>query len=186
MGKDEAEKKFKELERRLSRREKAAKVSGSVFGLSGIFNGLDGLLKIVAEMDRKGKSEERGTGELKSKGVKIVYGFSIKLGREGIIADKFGNIGEDERGPVVKDEREPLVDLLDEPRQLRLFAEVPGVDEEDIRVNVEDNKVTIHADTDTRKYHKDIPLPCKARMTKSSYKNGVLEVLLEKDAPCQP
>lgn len=186
MAEDEAEKKLKELQRRLKRLGRYTKVSGGIFSLSGIFAGLDSLLKIVDEMYRKGQTEERRVGEWRSKGAKAVYGFSIRLGGEGPVVERFGNIGEDERGrPVVGDEREPLVDLLDEPRQLRVIAELPGVNEEDIRVNVEEGKVTIKADTSTRKYHKDIPLPCRARLTTWFYKNGVLEAVLEKVAKGQ-
>lgn len=176
MSEDEEERKMIEIQRKLK---ELNKVSGSLFGFSAIFTGIKNLLDIVNEMDRKGKSELKKSGELAFKDSKIVYGFSIKLGTDGITVDKFGNIDESERRPEVRDEREPLVDLLDETRGIRVFAELPGADERDIAINVEDSEMTIKTKKDV-KYYKRIALPCKVRLIGSSYKNGVLEVILEK------
>lgn len=182
MGEDEQKRKLNELRRRLIRLGTDPGLSGSIFAISGIFTGLENLLKIVSEMDKKGQTNVKRAGELKFKDSKIVYGLSIKLGTEGLIVDKFGNIGEDDRGPVVRDEREPLVDVFEEPHQLRVIAELPGVDEESIRVDMKDAEMTIEAHNSTRKYHKKLSLPCRVTLAKSSFKNGVLEVVLAKTA----
>jgi HSP20 family protein len=57
------------------------------------------------------------------------------------------------------------------------------VNKEDIKVRVtDDNKLVISVDVPQRKYYKEIELPARVNPEKSkaTYKNGVLEVVLEK------
>ena len=78
--------------------------------------------------------------------------------------------------------REPLVDISEREDHLYITAELPGVEEKDIKLNVTDDKVTISADTPNRKYHTEITLPTKVAPSpiEQSYKNGVLEVKFRK------
>lgn len=61
-------------------------------------------------------------------------------------------------------------------------AELPGVEEKDINLDVKRNTLTISADTPTRKYYKEvaIPTPVKEEIVESTYRNGILEVKLKK------
>jgi len=56
--------------------------------------------------------------------------------------------------------RAPLVDTaLDEKHNtLRVTAEMPGINKEDIKVNVSGKYVTIHAEKGDKKYHTDTPV----------------------------
>ena len=79
---------------------------------------------------------------------------------------------------TVKEEREPLVDVIKGPEELRVVAEVPGVNKEDLRLRADENSLTIESITGQPRYHKRVELPetVDATTAKSSYKNGILEV----------
>ena len=84
--------------------------------------------------------------------------------------------------PGLIGEREPLVDLFEEAHHLIVLAELPGVDEKDLNIKAEENTLTISADTATRKYLKkvELPTPIRKDTIKSTYKNNILQVRLEK------
>ena len=66
-------------------------------------------------------------------------------------------------------------------------AEMPGVDKEDIQVNLADEYVTIHAEKGDKKYHIDIPVNVGVRdSAKAAYTNGILELKIKlKENPKQ-
>lgn len=115
----------------------------------------------------------------------FVYGYSITIGpdRKPIIRE-FGNIKPriGRRFLELKGEREPLVDVISEEEVIRVVAELPGVNKEDIQLDVADRLLTIKVDTPERKYYKEVELPeeAEAEGAKATYKNGVLEVTLKK------
>jgi len=65
---------------------------------------------------------------------------------------------------------------------IQVFAEVPGVEKSDIKLNATENSLSIAVDTETRKYHKEVELPERVDpdSVKATYRNGVLEVTLKK------
>ncbi len=121
----------------------------------------------------------------------FVHGYSMKIGPDGKPEiQEFGNIKKSLEGtPQVKEEREPLVDVVDTDKEIHVVAELPGVEKTDIKLHGTDDSLTISVDTPQIKYYKDIGLPAKVRVqeSKSTYKNGVLEVVLPKvDANNKP
>jgi len=82
----------------------------------------------------------------------------------------------------IKEQREPLVDVMQTDGEVKVIAELPGVEKEDIKLHGTEESVTITVDTPERKYYKEVELPAKVetKKTKASYKNGVLEITLEK------
>ncbi|HEX2557332.1 MAG TPA: archaeal heat shock protein Hsp20 [Nitrososphaera sp.] len=113
----------------------------------------------------------------------IVYGYSVKIGPDGKpVVRKFGNIDAFPNllggGLAVKEEREPLVDVIKGENELRMVAEVPGVNKEDLRLSADENSLTIESVTGQPRYRKKIELPeaIDPKTAKSSYKNGILEV----------
>ncbi len=150
------------------------------FGLSfgGMLKGLGDFMNTVVEMAEEGKSEFEKVGEIsfdKAKKLKGMYGISVRIGGAGVpIVEKFGTVPE-------TDVREPLVDVFDEKDMVRVIAELPGVEESDIKTEREGNILKIRAERGDRKYEKDIELPAAVKgELKSRYKNGVLEIELEK------
>ncbi len=110
-----------------------------------------------------------------------VYGFSINVGPDGIPhIERFGNMM-----PFGKegDVREPFTSsIIDEKNdELKITAEMPGVNKEDIELNVAENEVVIKTETENRKYCKYIPLQTLVDPEKASakYNNGVLEITIK-------
>jgi HSP20 family protein len=120
----------------------------------------------------------------------FVYGYSMKIGPDGKPQIReFGNIKKSLKGPQVKEEREPLVDIIETNSEVRVVAELPGVEKSDIKLHGTEDSLTISVDTPHSKYYKEVTLPTKVKVkeAKSSYKNGVLEVVIPKaEAPKKP
>jgi HSP20 family protein len=120
----------------------------------------------------------------------FVYGYSLKIGPDGKPEIReFGNIKKSLKGPEVKEEREPLVDVVETNSEIRVVVELPGVEKTDIKLHGTEESLEISVDTPQYKYYKEVTLPVKVRVkeAKSSYKNGVLEVILPKaEAPQKP
>lgn len=77
---------------------------------------------------------------------------------------------------------EPETTLLDDGKFLRLLTELPGVVEEKIRIDLENQStsVTIVASGTGINYKKVITIPCEIRFSKKRFSDGVLELTLEK------
>jgi HSP20 family protein len=120
----------------------------------------------------------------------FVYGYSMKIGPDGKPEIRqFGNIKKSLKGPQVKDEREPLVDIIETDHDIRVVAELPGVEKTDIKLHGTEDSITIDVNTTQTKYYKEAALPTKVKVkeAKSFYKNGVLEVVFPKaEAPKEP
>jgi len=155
------------------------------FGLGGLFKGIGNIIEQVSKLSEVGEGGMR-TGEFTIPGLgdkaKGIFGFSIKtLGQDKVKVEPFGNVRETKAGPVVEEVREPIVDVFDEGDQIRVLAEMPGVDETDIKHEVKGDILTISTEDD-RKYEKEILLPAsvKEEGAKVTYKNGILEIRLIK------
>jgi HSP20 family protein len=113
----------------------------------------------------------------------FVYGYSMKIGPDGKPEiQQFGNIKKSLKGPEVKEEREPLVDIVETNNEVRVVVEMPGVEKGDIKLHGTEDSLTISVDTPHYKYYKDVALPeiVKVKEARSTYKNGVLEVVIPK------
>jgi HSP20 family protein len=111
----------------------------------------------------------------------FVYGYSMRIGPDGKPEIRqFGNIKKSLKGPEVKEEREPLVDIVETNNEIRVVVEMPGVEKGDIKLHGTEDALTISVDTPHYKYYKDVELPAKVKVkeAKSTYKNGVLEVVI--------
>lgn len=113
----------------------------------------------------------------------IVYGFRITIGPDGKpVIEEFGNVRRMRGRPIISEEREPPVDVFEENNQVVVIAEIPGVDKEKIDVRATEDKLVIKASNERRKYYKEVELPVKVKpeTAKASYRNGILEVRIEK------
>ena len=76
--------------------------------------------------------------------------------------------------------REPLTDVFEDMDNVKLYVELPGVEKDEIQLNVTDGQVEVKA----KKFYKTIALPTKeveAHKVVANYKNGVLEVTIPKN-----
>jgi HSP20 family protein len=76
---------------------------------------------------------------------------------------------------------EPLIDIIEENDHVLVLAEMPGVADEDIHLDLNGDILVLHAERGSKKYHKEVILPhsfaCDA-MERSCH-NGILEVKLK-------
>ncbi len=116
-------------------------------------------------------------------GQPIVYGFRITIGPDGRpIIEEFGNIRKTRGRPIISEEHEPPVDVFEEDDHVVVIAEIPGVEKDKIDVRATENKLIIKASDTNRKYYKEVELPVevKPETAKATYKNGILEVRIQK------
>ncbi len=125
----------------------------------------------------------------------FVYGYSMSVGPDGKpIIQEFGNVKPSKRPgafgleqPALEptDSREPLVDVINEPQQVRVVTELPGVEKSDIKTTISEDALTIKVESAARKYYKEVKLPAGVDpdSSKASYNNGVLEIVLQKTRP---
>jgi HSP20 family protein len=106
----------------------------------------------------------------------LLRGFSMRLGPDGQpIFRSFGDLGAPRDGY-----REPVYDqFLDEHvGELKVVAELPGVEKEDLRLNATENEFTLQASKGDHRYKAEMRLraPVQPASAAAQYHNGVLEV----------
>jgi HSP20 family protein len=120
----------------------------------------------------------------------FVYGYSMKIGSDGKPEiQEFGNIKKGLKGtPQVREEREPLVDIVETNDDIHVVVELPGVEKSDIKLHGTEDSLEVAVDSPQYKYYKEAQLPSKVRVkdATSTYKNGVLEVVLPKAESSKP
>lgn len=191
------ERKIKELEEKIKKLEEAkAKekkedlggVAGAVLkGIGEMTPGLGGLIKglekseafqerlkaINKEVDRKLKEEPLKRMEGRAPHIRTSFSHHPLVKGKPPFKEKVEK-------PSSKP-KELLVDVFDEGDHLRIIAELPGVEEKDIKVDLKGNALDISADTPNRKYHQAVTLPCSPKgKLKKVYRNGILEIKIMK------
>jgi HSP20 family protein len=152
-------------------------------GLGGMLKGLGDLVEKLGELGETGRELSK-TGEIHGpeKQVRGIYGFTVKvgLGEEGPRIEPFGNIRHDAKSgrTEVQEVREPMVDIFEEDDHLLVLAELPGIGKDDVRIDLEDDVLTISAEKKDKKYRKEVLLPRSVSKEKMqiSCNNGVLEI----------
>jgi HSP20 family protein len=119
----------------------------------------------------------------------LVYGYSMTVGPDGRPkVREFGNIrsptsmGFASR-PLISGETDPLADVTTTDKDVKVVVEMPGIEKKDIKINAHDDTVEVFTtDTAQRKYRKIIELPSEADIetARSTYKNGILEIVFSK------
>lgn len=172
-------------------RDHAGEKGGGESRFSRILSGLTDIAEKLNEISEKGESvSKKGEFTFPSKegGVKGVYGFSLKTGLGGkddqIKVEPFGNIRKDKKtGEVVVQEiHEPLVDVFEDADATTLIAEMPGVGPEDIKIEVQDDVLTIIAGKGEKKYRKELLLSHALKREKITVtcNNGIVTIRCEK------
>jgi HSP20 family molecular chaperone IbpA len=83
------------------------------------------------------------------------------------------------RKHALEKKRDLITDIFEEEDAIRVYAELPGEEKDDIKLNIKDGSIEIK----TKNFCKRIELPNKNVATEavtSQYKNGVLEVRIPK------
>ncbi|MBU4483187.1 MAG: Hsp20/alpha crystallin family protein [Actinobacteria bacterium] len=155
-------------------------------GLGGLFKGLEKspafkerLKKIDEEVERKLKETPLKRAEGRPSGIPsgIPTGVRGRTFREKSFIKRETEV---KPSPPPAPQERP-VDIFDEKDHIKIIAEMPGIDEDDINLNLQEDKLTISVDIPKRKYHQELKLPCapKGKIEKV-YRNGILEIKITK------
>jgi len=159
-----------------------------------IFNDIstaNALKELIKEYENSEGDNEVETGP-------VVYGYSMTIGPDGephIREFRIGkssasvnkNIGQfigDEIGkPQISTERESKSVVTTTDNEVKVVFEMPGINEEDIKINTYGNKIEIKTSgASHRKYYKIVNLPPEAdtNTVRFTYNNDILEVIIDK------
>ncbi|HJM81699.1 MAG TPA: archaeal heat shock protein Hsp20 [Candidatus Poseidoniia archaeon] len=165
------------------------------WSIEDIFSNLDTeFSKMRKQMDGLMRDAVDGNLPENAKKNPFVFGFSVKAGPDGFpVFEDFGNTRMrpfDRQGekPVVDTRREPLTDINETDNQIAITVELPGVNKEDIDINVMEDKVEVTVKTESRKFFKSIDLssPVETDSSKATYTNGILDLVLTKKESDEP
>jgi HSP20 family protein len=167
------------------KKDKKEESAFELFGLGGLFKGIEKLVDLAGKLEEKGTINKEGELNLDHirKGMKGVYGFTINTAGGGSPkVETFGNIKKTPEGPKVDAEREPITDLFDEEDEIVVIAEMPGIEENQIKIDLKEDILEISAISTGRTYRKEILLPVKVLQSNLSFKftNGILEIKIKK------
>ena len=165
------------------------------WNIEDIFSNLDSeFQKMRKQMDNLMRDAVEGKIPDNANKSPFVFGFSVKTGPDGFpIFEDFGNTrirpfkNQGEK-PVVDTRREPLTDINETDDQVAITVELPGVNKEDIDINVMEDKVEVNVKTESRKYFKSIDLTSlvETESSKATYTNGILDLVLTKKQTDEP
>ena len=162
-------------------------------GMHGSFVNLDDLLDAARQAGGSAGGAHPGP---------YYYGYTMTVGPDGRpIVREYGNVRPELAGAAtgaatgaacgrpIRDqalEAETIVD--DKEGVLKLVAEMPGVEREDVKIVVDGKTVSIDADRGKKSYHARVPLDQKVDKdtAKATYRNGILELAFRLAEPEPP
>ena len=125
-----------------------------------------------------------------------------RLFRDSYGRDSYGNEGREEA--LTTSSFAPPVDVYEDEHNVTLKIEVPGIDEKDIDIRLENNTLTVHGERKIEKEEKEenyrrverqygsftrtftLPTTVDAEKVSANYDKGVLKVALPKKAEAKP
>lgn len=131
--------------------------------------------------------ENIGVGEFSS----FVYGYSMKVELDdkphvSSKSSKKRKVVSKYNRPQITSEREPLAEINIYDKEVKVILEIPGVSKEHIKIQAYKNSVEVFSDHPQRKYQViDIPRVADIKTIRSTYKNGVLEIVFKKKEKLQ-
>ena len=121
-----------------------------------------------------------------------------------LFADTKSREGNDEAGYIKERAWMPAVDISENEKEFVVKAEIPGMEQKDIEVSLEENRLTIQGERKEEKEEKgenylrremtcgsfyrafNITTPVDDEKIKATYKNGILKIALPKVEKAQP
>ncbi|MEM2145546.1 MAG: Hsp20/alpha crystallin family protein [Candidatus Jordarchaeaceae archaeon] len=118
----------------------------------------------------------------------IHYGFSIHIDENGKpVVTKYGNINPTKSETLNGTVQTPYVEthIDKEAGTLIIVAELPGVSKENVKVKTSKTKVTISAESEKKKYYKEVDTEHEIdpKSASAEYKNGILEIRVKFKEP---
>lgn len=145
---------------------------------------IEKILRLVDEALRSGEVRQVGeVNDLGIKGSRIAYSFSVKTLADDRPEPRKPSSEISSIDELIKEGwREPLIDITDEGEYVTLTTELREVREDNVDLKIVANKLVISAGGPSRRYYREIPLPATVKPEKieATYRNGVLQVRVEK------
>ncbi|MDD3492500.1 MAG: Hsp20/alpha crystallin family protein [Candidatus Thermoplasmatota archaeon] len=130
--------------------------------------------RILREMEKIVGEAFRDSFEQLKSGKMFVKGFSIRLGPDG-------SPRIDEYGHQPTDAESKAPEMWESDRRLSITLQLPAVDEEDIRVDVEETRVEVRVrDLDDCHHVIHLPQPVCPDSAAITYKNRILDIEVDK------
>ena len=193
MGEEDKEKK--------TDREEESIAGGILKGIGKMIPGLDGLIKGLGKSpafkERLKKIDEEVERKLKESPLKraeegrpshIPMGIPPGARGKPAITRKFGvrplvpekpSVREKPGAPPTPKERP--ADIFDEKDYVKIIAEIPGVEENDIKIDLVKDNLAISVGIPGHEYHQELKLPCEPKgKLEKTYRNGILEIVIRK------
>ena len=126
--------------------------------------------------------DDVGIGEFSS----FVYGYSMTIELEdkpcvNSRSSKERKVVSEYNELQITSEREPLAEVNVYDKEVKVVLEMPGVSKEHIKIQAYKNSVEVSSDYPQRKYQViDIPRVADIKTIRSTYKNGILEIVFKK------
>lgn len=121
-----------------------------------------------------------------------IYGYTYRVGPDGIPHyEEFTNMDQDQIPSQIPGQqkqlnkaKDPLVDIQESDKEIYVTIELPGIEKENIDLEVNNEKLTIKAE-DKEHFFKEIKLPSevKTKNNDAKFNNGVLSITLKKTKP---
>ncbi len=171
---------------------------GSFGGFDRIFREFDEEFDQMRDyMNEVMRKSMRGELPSPEEGGPYVYGFTMRVGPEGKPQiHEFGNLpelmrtgrlGGERRPELSTTAREPLTDVIEENDYYSITMEMPGINKQDIELEVTENGMVVDVESGNRRYHKEITFDSQVKPDSgtATYNNGILEIRVEKEKPAK-
>lgn len=149
-------------------------MAGKRIGVDDIFEAMEKMIEEL-ENDVEQSFMELQNNDLRSR--PLIYGFTMSIGPDGEpVVKTFGD------KEIKTGCREPVYEqfVKADTDELLVTLEMPGINRDDIELNVSDSKLLVTTPNAERRYKADIDLkvPVDPQSAKASYRNGILSVTL--------
>ncbi len=151
----------------------------------------DEIDRLFKKMSRSFVSLDDLFDDVKSTGTvcgPVCYGYTMTIGPEGKpVVKEYGNVRPELPMSEIRVRLvDTLVDVIE--KIVKLIAEMPGVEKNDVKIVVDGKIVNIDVENGEKKYHVKVPIKQKVdeNSVKASYKNGILEIVFKQLAEEKP
>ncbi|MFH1695203.1 MAG: gas vesicle protein GvpH [Candidatus Micrarchaeota archaeon] len=153
----------------------------------GLLDGVMDFLKMLEEMEKKGLTEKTFSREQQTANGNAKYGYNVRIGFLNPTRQPLGSKAntmpwKSKRAVRVTEfrEKEELIGIEEKNGFTIITVELPTLDEKAVNCTIKENKLKISANAFGGTVEKEIAVPKKNEITKTAFKNGVLEIWLKK------
>ncbi len=144
-------------------------------GMDDIFEAVEKMIEELQNDAEQSFKEWQDFDELEAR--PLIYGFTMSIGADGEpVVRTFGD------KEIKTGCREPVYEqfVKSNTDELIVTAEMPGIERNDIELNVSDSKLVISTPNAERRYKAEVDLEAQVdpQSAKAFYKNGILTVTL--------